>query len=71
MEWDAPSVVLSARPYGESDLLATVVTLEHGLHRGLARGGASRAQSALWQPGSLAAGALDGAIGRPAWELYR
>lgn len=53
MEWDAPSVVLSTRPYGESDLLVTVVTREHGLHRGLVRGGASRAQSALWQPGNL------------------
>lgn len=53
MEWDAPSVVLSTRPYGESDLLATIMTQEHGLHRGLARGGASRAQSALWQSGNL------------------
>lgn len=53
MEWDAPSVVLSARPYGESDLLATVITREQGLHRGLARGGASRGQSALWQSGNL------------------
>jgi DNA repair protein RecO (recombination protein O) len=46
--------MLDARPYGEGDAIATVMTEEHGLHRGLARGGASRAQAGLWQPGNLA-----------------
>jgi DNA repair protein RecO (recombination protein O) len=54
MEWDAPAVILAARPFGEGDAIATVMTEEHGLHRGLARGGASRAQAGLWQPGNLA-----------------
>lgn len=54
MDWDAPAIVLDVRPYGEGDAIATVMTEEHGLHRGLARGGASRAQAALWQPGNLA-----------------
>jgi DNA repair protein RecO (recombination protein O) len=54
MDWDAPAIVLDARPYGEGDAVATVMTEEHGLHRGLARGGGSRAQAALWQPGNLA-----------------
>ncbi len=53
MEWDAPAIVLAARPYGEGDALATVLTAEHGAHRGLARGGASRARAATWQPGNL------------------
>ena len=53
MEWDAPAILLDVRPYGEGDAVATVMTGEHGLHRGLARGGASRAQVALWQPGNL------------------
>ena len=53
MDWDAPAIVLDARPFGEGDAIATVMTEEHGLHRGLARGGASRAQAALWQPGNL------------------
>jgi len=53
MEWEAPAVVLAARPYAEGDAIVTVMTEEHGSHRGLARGGASRAQAALWQPGNL------------------
>jgi len=54
MDWEAPAIVLDARPYGEGDAIVAVMTEEHGLHRGLARGGASRAQAALWQPGNLA-----------------
>jgi DNA repair protein RecO (recombination protein O) len=54
MDWDAPAIVLDARPFGEGDAIATVMTEEHGLHRGLARGGGSRAQAGLWQPGNLA-----------------
>lgn len=53
MDWDAPAIVLDARPYGEGDAIAAVMTEEHGLHRGLARGGGSRAQVGLWQPGNL------------------
>ena len=53
MDWDAPAIVLDARPYGEGHAIATVMTEEHGLHRGLARGGGSRAQTPLWQPGNL------------------
>jgi DNA repair protein RecO (recombination protein O) len=53
MEWDAPAIILDIRPYGEGDAVATVMTQEHGLHRGLARGGASRGKVATWQPGNL------------------
>src|SRR6476659_2856607 len=53
MDWDAPAIVLDARPYGEGDAIATVMTSEHGAHRGLARGGASRGRTAIWQPGNL------------------
>lgn len=53
MEWDAPAIVLDVRPYGEGDALATVMTQAHGLHRGLARGGAARAKVATWQTGNL------------------
>jgi DNA repair protein RecO (recombination protein O) len=53
MEWDAPAIVLDARPYGEGDALAAVMTEAHGLHRGLARGGASRSKAATWQAGNL------------------
>lgn len=54
MEWDAPAILLEIRPFGEGDAVATVMTEAHGAHRGLARGGASRGQAALWQPGNLA-----------------
>lgn len=53
MEWDAPAIILDARPYGEGDAVATVMTLQHGLHRGLARGGASRTKAAIWQTGNM------------------
>jgi DNA repair protein RecO (recombination protein O) len=52
-EWVAPAVVLAARPYGEGGAVITLLTEAHGRHAGLARGGASRAQAALWQPGNL------------------
>ena len=53
MEWEGPAVVLDTRPYNEADALITVMTEAHGLHRGLARGGASRRHAALWQRGNL------------------
>ncbi len=55
MEWEAPAIVLDARPYGEGGAVVTVLTEEHGAYRALARGGASRAQAALWQRGNLIA----------------
>lgn len=53
VEWAAPAVVLSARPYGEGGVIATVLTEAHGRHPGLVRGGGSRGQVALWQTGNL------------------
>jgi DNA repair protein RecO (recombination protein O) len=53
MEWDAPAIVLDARPYGEGSAVATVMTEAHGLHRGMAHGGASRGKAAIWQAGNL------------------
>ncbi len=53
MDWQAPAIILDARPYGEADALATVMTEAHGAHRGLARGAQSRSRAALWQPGNL------------------
>jgi DNA repair protein RecO (recombination protein O) len=53
MDWDAPAIVLDARPYSEGDAIAGVMTEAHGLHRGLARGGAGRTGAAIWQPGNL------------------
>jgi DNA repair protein RecO (recombination protein O) len=53
MEWEAPAIILDVRPYGEGDAVATVMTEAHGLHRGLARGGASRGKAGTWQPGNM------------------
>jgi DNA repair protein RecO (recombination protein O) len=53
MDWDLPAIVLDTRPYGESDVIATVMTSEHGAHRGLVKGGASRAQGGVWQAGNF------------------
>lgn len=53
MEWDAPAIVLDARAFGEGDAIAAVMTETHGVRRGLARGGAARSGSAIWQPGNL------------------
>jgi len=53
MEWQAPAVVLDIRPHGETGVVVTLLTEEHGRHAGFARGGASRTQAALWQPGNL------------------
>ena len=53
MEWSAPGIILAASPYGEGDALASVFTEAHGVTRGLARGGLSRARAATWQAGNL------------------
>ena len=53
MDWDLPAIVLNTRPYGEGDVIVTLMTGEHGAHRGLVRGGASRSQGGLWQPGNF------------------
>ena len=53
VEWAAPAIVLEVRPLGEGGAVATLLTEEHGRHAGLAKGGASRAQSGLWLPGNL------------------
>lgn len=53
LEWEAPAIVLDARPYGEGDAIATVLTEAQGSHKGLARGGQSKARAGVWQPGNL------------------
>ncbi len=53
MEWEAAGIVIAATPYGEGDALASVFTEQHGVFRGLARGGLSRARAGTWQAGNL------------------
>jgi DNA repair protein RecO (recombination protein O) len=49
MEWMDHGIVLSSRPYGETGIIADVLTREHGRHQGLVRG--SKMRAAL-QPGN-------------------
>lgn len=49
MEWTDSGIVLSSRPYGETGIIADVLTREHGRHQGLVRG--SKMRAAL-QPGN-------------------
>ncbi len=53
VEWEAAGIVVHSAPFGEGDALAAVFTEDHGLYRGLARGGASRARANIWQVGNL------------------
>ncbi len=80
MEWQAPAVVLEARPHGDAGAVVALLTEEHGRHAGLAKGGASRAQAPIWQPGNLVEarwvarladqlGALTGELVHPAAAL--
>ena len=51
--WEGPAIVLSARPHGEAGAVIGLLTEAMGRHPGLAKGGQSRAQAPLWQPGNL------------------
>ncbi|MCK8784587.1 DNA repair protein RecO [Roseomonas sp. NAR14] len=53
MEWQAPAIVLAARPHGETGAVVSLLTAAHGRHAGLARGGGGRSQAPLWLPGNL------------------
>jgi len=55
MEWQEPAAVLETTRYGEGDALVTLLAAEHGLWRGLVKGGTARGKSAIWQTGNLIA----------------
>ena len=52
MEWSDDLIVLSVRPHGESSAILEGLTREHGRHAGLVRGGNSRRQRGILQPGN-------------------
>lgn len=52
MEWRDEGVILAARRYGESSVILEVLTRTHGRHAGVVRGGASRKQAPVLQPGN-------------------
>jgi DNA repair protein RecO (recombination protein O) len=55
MQWIDDAFLLAARPHGESALLVTLLTREHGRHGGLVAHGQSRRHRAHWQTGTLMA----------------
>lgn len=52
MEWSERAIVLGTRKHGETDLILEVMTADHGRHLGLVRGGRSRKQQPVLQPGN-------------------
>jgi DNA repair protein RecO (recombination protein O) len=52
MEWRDTGFVLGVRRHGESGLIVELLTLGHGRHAGLVRGGQAPRRRALLQPGN-------------------
>ncbi|MCB1389590.1 MAG: DNA repair protein RecO [Rhodobacteraceae bacterium] len=52
MDWSGEGILLAARPHGETAAILDVLTAEHGLHRGVVRGGTSRKLTPVLQPGN-------------------
>lgn len=52
MEWTDEGIVLSAQPHGETSVIVTLLTAEHGRHAGLVSGGQSRRNQATLMIGN-------------------
>ena len=52
MDWQDGGIVLSLRKHGESSVVVHLLTREHGRHSGLVRGGNSKKQRGVLQPGN-------------------
>ena len=52
IEWQADSIVLAARPHGESAVVAELLTRQHGRCAGLVQAGQSKRMRAVLQPGN-------------------
>ena len=52
VEWRMPGIVLSARRYGEGDLVVNALTEEMGRHAGLVHGGGSKRNRANYEIGN-------------------
>ncbi len=52
MDWIDEGIFLAGRPLGETSIVAELLTLQHGRHLGLVRGGRSRRVRPLLQPGN-------------------
>ena len=52
MEWQDEGIVLGSRRHGETSVIAEVMTVDHGRHLGMVRGGRSRTMRPVLQPGN-------------------
>src|ERR1700719_1033948 len=52
MEWTDEGIVLGARRHGETSVILELMTLAHGRHLGLVRGGAGARLRGVLQPGN-------------------
>jgi DNA repair protein RecO (recombination protein O) len=52
MEWRDEGIILGTRRHGETSAIVEVMTRGHGRHLGLVRGGRSRKQQPVLQPGN-------------------
>lgn len=52
MEWTDEGIVLGVRRHGESNAIVELLTRTRGRHLGIVRGGASRKQGPMLQPGN-------------------
>ncbi len=52
MQWEDEALLLAARRHGEGALVLQVFTPYHGRHGGLVRGGASKKNRPIFQPGN-------------------
>ncbi|MBN8920516.1 MAG: DNA repair protein RecO, partial [Rhizobiales bacterium] len=52
MEWTDEGIVLGIRRHGEANAIAEVMTVQHGRHLGLVRGGAGTRLRPVLQPGN-------------------
>ena len=52
MQWTDEGIVIGTRRYGEASVIVELMTRAHGRHLGLVRGGRSRPQRPVLQPGN-------------------
>ncbi|MBI5121442.1 MAG: DNA repair protein RecO [Rhodospirillales bacterium] len=53
MDWTDDGIVLTTRKFGESGLIVSLLTREHGRHAGLVRGGSGKRAAGMYEPGNL------------------
>ncbi len=75
MDWTDEGIVIAARKHGESAVILSLLTRDHGRHAGLVRGGASARVRGVYQTGNLVTahwrGRLEEHLGSYSCELSR